>query len=103
MHKLTRLSAQSLSGGGRVWSKRRRYALMAAAVGAVGIAAPAPAMATTTNWSDGSSNWNNATNWSGGIPAVSGEIANITDSDGTSRVITYDYNGTAVTIGVLTV
>jgi fibronectin-binding autotransporter adhesin len=101
MHKLTRLSAQSLSGGGRVWSKGRRCALMAAAVGAVGIAAPA--WATTTNWSDGSSNWNNGGNWSNGIPATTGEIANITDSDGTSRVITYDYNGTAVTIGVLTV
>jgi hypothetical protein len=65
-------------------------------------AAAMPAVAWGTNWTDGSGNWNTPGNWSAGVPG-SGTAANIVESDGLNRVINYDYNGGAITIGVLTV
>ena len=52
-----------------------------------------------------SANWNNAANWSAtsggaggaGVPA-SGDDVRITDSDGVSRTVTYDYTGSPVTL-----
>src|ERR1700722_15433127 len=62
-----------------------------------------PASAQVTNWTAASSDWNKATNWSSGIPKTAGELVNITNTDAINRTITYDYNGAAVTLGIVNI
>ena len=63
----------------------------------------ASAQAATRTWNALDGNWSVAGNWSpSGVPDA-GDTVNIIDSDGVSRTITYDYTGTAVTLGSLTI
>src|SRR5829696_3336625 len=65
----------------------------------------APAMESagaTRSWIAGDGNWSNNGNWSPfGVP-MSGDVANISFSDGVARTITYDYVGPAVSLNSLT-
>jgi hypothetical protein len=61
-----------------------------------------PSITRGTNWTDGSDNWSTPGNWSAGVP-VGGSTVNILETDGIARTINYDYAGTAVAIGSLTV
>jgi hypothetical protein len=64
--------------------------------------AKSAAMAGAATWAAGSSDWNSAANWSPAAVPGSNAMVNITDTDGVSRTITYDYPGPAVTLGSLT-
>jgi hypothetical protein len=62
-----------------------------------------PTLAVTYNWNSGTANWNYALHWSPfGIPGNS-DTANVANSDGVNRTITYDYTGAAVSLALLTV
>ena len=62
-----------------------------------------PALATTRNWNSGTANWSNASNWSPiGVP-LGGDTANVVNTDGVSRTITYDYAGPPMALVLLTV
>lgn len=63
---------------------------------------PAIVSAATDSWIVGTGNWSVGGNWSSGVPG-NGTTVNFVESDGTSRTITYDYAGTAVTLGILTI
>jgi hypothetical protein len=85
-------------------SRRRCLMLLRAlaGVGAAGLMLDGSAWGAST-WNVGSSNWNNQANWTpNGVPG-SGATVDITNTDGVSRVITYDYTGAAVTLGSLTI
>ena len=61
------------------------------------------ARAAIRGWNVGDGNWSVPGNWSpAGVPG-SNDTANIMNTDGVSRTITYDYTGGAVTLGLLTV
>jgi hypothetical protein len=51
---------------------------------------------------DGSDNWSVAGNWSAGVPGA-GSDASISEADGVSRTVNYDYTGSPVTLNSLTV
>ena len=64
---------------------------------------PAIAPATTRAWNAGTGSWSVASNWNpNGIPAAL-DTLNITETDGVSRTITYDYTGSNVTLTALTI
>lgn len=74
---------------------------------------PAVAAAATKFWKNsvGSSNWNNAANWSnvsaaggdnGGVPAIN-DIVNLAPTDGAARTITYDLASAPFNLGALTI
>lgn len=81
---------------------KRRIKLVAAVVATDGAMSLRSMALAQDNWIAGSSNWNNAANWSSGIPGA-GDTVDILNDDTTSPVITYDYAGAAVTLGSLTV
>jgi hypothetical protein len=84
----------------RCVATRRAAAPLSAAV-VLGCAVPR-AHAVTSTWIDGSGNWNVAGNWSpSGVPGA-GSTVNIVETDGVSRTITYNYNGSAATLASLT-
>jgi hypothetical protein len=56
----------------------------------------------TDNWIDGSDNWSVPGNWSSGVPGA-GTDASISDTDGISRTVNYDYSGAPVALNSLTV
>jgi hypothetical protein len=60
------------------------------------------AQGATESWTGTTGNWAVAGNWSSGVPAA-GDTVNITDDDNTSRNITYNYTGSAIILGTLTV
>jgi hypothetical protein len=57
----------------------------------------------TSQWTGGNSgSWSNASNWTpSGVP-VAGNNVNITSTFGVTQTITYDYTGSAQTLGTLT-
>jgi hypothetical protein len=60
-------------------------------------------LAATRAWNAGSAGWTLATNWNpNGTPAAL-DVINITETDGVSRTITYDYTGANVTLTSLTI
>src|SRR5277367_1057899 len=74
---------------------RRRWMVLAATVAALPVVASA---STTRNWFVGSGNWSTPGDWNpSGVPAA-GDYANIINGDATTRTITYDYTGAAVTL-----
>ncbi|MFI5378547.1 MAG: beta strand repeat-containing protein, partial [Tepidisphaerales bacterium] len=85
---------------------RARHLLALAAALAILQGRSFPVAAATVNWTDGTSNWSLATNWTT-LPSAhnvpgAGDTVNIALTDGVSRTITYDYTGAAVTLGSLT-
>ncbi|HEV2971098.1 MAG TPA: hypothetical protein VGY55_14085 [Pirellulales bacterium] len=61
------------------------------------------ALAVTYNWNAGDGNWSVPGNWSpAGVPA-GGDTANVLNTDGVSRTITYDYTGPGLTLAFLSV
>jgi T5SS/PEP-CTERM-associated repeat protein len=77
------------------------HASMSATIGTA-LICDSPACAAST-WNAGSSNWNNPANWTpSGVPGA-GAVVDITHTDGVSRVISYDYTGSAVTLASLTI
>jgi hypothetical protein len=56
---------------------------------------------TVDNWIAGSSDWNNPANWSLNTAPAANVNVNIVDSDGVSRTINYDYSGSAISLGAL--
>ena len=55
-----------------------------------------------SQWIGGNSNWSNDSNWAPtGVP-VAGNNVNITSTLGVTQTITYDYTGSAQTLGTLT-
>ena len=52
-------------------------------------------------WTDGTGNWSVPGNWLAGVPGDGDIEAYISDSDGVSRTVTYDYTGPAVSLGGL--
>src|SRR5437588_9606794 len=58
--------------------------------------------AASDNWTDGTGNWSTPGNWSAGVPG-NGVAAYITDSDGVSRTVTYNYTGPAVSLDALVI
>jgi fibronectin-binding autotransporter adhesin len=84
-------------------ARRRHWAILAAAAGGVSLAAwPAYAI-NTDNWKGGSSNWNNSANWSSNAVPGAGDIVNVTGTNGFSFTVSYDYTGSALTVGTLTI
>ena len=63
----------------------------------------ASAQAATCAWNVFDGNWSVAGNWNPSFVPDAGDTVNIIDSDGVSRTITYDYTGSAVTLGFLTI
>jgi hypothetical protein len=86
----------------RMPRKRNRAGIVLAAVAAAW-ATPTPAAAQQTDWIDGTSNWSNPANWDNGEPLTADETVNILDADAVDRTISYDYSGTAETLGVVNV
>ena len=83
-------------------ARRRIYPLFLA-VSAAGALWTQRANCATETWTASSGNWATAANWNSGAGPVPGSLdtADVTDSDGISRTITYNYTGSAVTLGVL--
>jgi fibronectin-binding autotransporter adhesin len=54
-------------------------------------------------WVGGNGNWNVASNWSPAAVPNNNDFVNVTSSAGATEVINYNYTGTAVTLGILTV
>jgi hypothetical protein len=62
-----------------------------------------PAAGATLTWNALDGKWSVAGNWSpAGVPA-GGDTANVLNTDGVSRTITYDYTGPAITLAFLSV
>jgi hypothetical protein len=81
---------------------RRRWVVLALAGSGLWVGPRLASGLTTDTWTDGSDNWSVSGNWSAGVPG-SGVVADIGDSDGVSRTVTYDYAGPAVSLDSLTV
>ena len=79
---------------------RTSFALLASAA-----ACAQWAHAATESWTATSGNWAAAANWNSGAGPVpgAGDTVDITDDDDTSRTITYNYIGAAVTLASVTV
>ncbi|HEV2971300.1 MAG TPA: hypothetical protein VGY55_15100 [Pirellulales bacterium] len=89
----------------RRWLPARRCKALGSVVVAVAIVLSLirPSLATTRAWNALDGNWSVAGNWSpAGVPA-GGDTANVLNTDGVSRTITYDYTGPAVTLAFLSV
>jgi hypothetical protein len=70
------------------------------AVAVTVLSAPRLSAAGTSQWIGGTSDWNNANNWSPvGVPAFNDDV-NLTNTLGLSQTITYDYTG-SISLGVL--
>ncbi|MGD0767930.1 MAG: hypothetical protein ABSB42_07005 [Tepidisphaeraceae bacterium] len=86
--------------------RRRGIGLLAmAAASAVCLQMSHRALGATETWTAGSGNWATTANWNSGagpVPAA-GDTVNITNDDSTSRIITYNYTGSAITLGSLTI
>src|SRR5207248_1331476 len=76
------------------FGRRFRPALFLAAA-AVPAAWPLVSRANTDTWNDGSGNWSTPGNWSLGSVPAAGDTVNLTQSDGTSRIVTYDAAATS--------
>ncbi len=97
--KFTHLSLRPHTGP-RGLSCARAAIAMAAAVFAIPCEL---SLAATRAWNAGSAGWTLATNWNpNGTPAAL-DVINITETDGVSRTITYDYTGANVTLTSLTI
>src|SRR5271154_7147104 len=77
---------------------RRKWMVLAAALLPAG-----SALAQTSQWVGGNSaDWNTASHWSpSGVPAASDTVS-VTSTAGVTQTISYDYNGSAVTLDILT-
>jgi len=74
-------------------SAARRIACLIFLAAALLCLAPAPAPAATKTWIGGTGQWNTAGNWSPSGQPAAGDTVNLTQSDATSRTVTY-YNTT---------
>ncbi|MGA2442978.1 MAG: hypothetical protein ABSH08_18655, partial [Tepidisphaeraceae bacterium] len=86
--------------------KRRRIGLLGmAAASAVCLQMNHRALGATETWTAASGNWSTASNWNSGSGPVpgAGDTVDITNADGTSRTIAYNYSGPAITLGYLTI
>jgi hypothetical protein len=61
------------------------------------------AQGATRTWTADSGDWATAGNWSGDAVPKAGDTVDITDDDNTSRDVLYNYTGTAITLGNVTV
>src|SRR5689334_13067014 len=78
--------------------KFTRIAAGAALLAALLAGYQAPAATTGTWKTAGGGNWNTLANWTGGIPKVAGDIANMTGSLAAGKTVTVD---TTVVVGTM--
>src|SRR5258706_445483 len=62
---------------------------------AAAAAAPVLSRGGIDTWSDGTGNWSGAPNWSLGHVPAAGDTVNLTQSDGITRVVSYDAAATS--------
>ncbi len=63
------------------------------------------AQGATESWTADDGDWDTSANWNNGAGPVpgAGDTVDITQDDGTSRTVTYNYTGSAITLASLTV